>query len=157
MRKLNEAFAVLMVTLVALNGCSKEEPCPENSRIKGWSDFDCVSGTVKTFRARNEGEILSIQFRADLGPYIVIETYNSQIAEGTYETIHNVTIPGNSVPQKEGATFGFESMQRFVSATVTITKLDRENKLVSGHYTGVADGTETRFKVSGSFNDVPLP
>lgn len=156
MKNLNVArvFLIVISTMI-LSGCSSDDEiaCNQNSKITFLDGEECVNGRVINFRSfGTSGEFLGIGFSADGNPFITVQTLNRPIIPGIYQR----TMP-TSTSLGEGSIFGYTNMQNLESVTVTITKLDRENKLVSGSFIAVAQGSVIKVNASGSFEDVPLP
>lgn len=156
MKNLNIAsISLLFIFYLILSSCSSDDEiaCNKNSKITFLDGEECVNGRVVNFRSfGTSGEFLAIGFNADGNPGITVQTLNRPIIPGIYQR----SIP-TSTSLGEGGSFAYTNMQNLESVTVTITKLDRENKLVSGLFTAVAQGSVIKVNASGSFEDVPLP
>lgn len=149
---------LILLSVFIFAGCSKEKEnaCDTNSIVYLNDDAQCSRGRVTSFgKNGTDGEAIAIQFSDAIGkPFITIQTSVRPIGVGNYQR-YNSTI-------NDGSNFTRENQTFLKSVVVEITKMDRENKLVSGSFTAEAEagtygGVHKLSKFRGTFTDLPLP
>ena len=149
-------LSILILSLLFGCGKEKEDACNEAATITLNGNAECVAGKVTFFKKNGTiGESIGIQFSNAIGkPFITIQTSKRPIGVGNYQR-YNFNIDDGSNFTRENQTF-------LKSIVVEITKMDRENKLISGRFDAEAEagtfgGVHTLSKFSGTFTDLQLP
>ena len=165
-------LGVLVTVVLLMVSCEEEEGCSEllNAQIDGV----CTSGSVVDYDVAFEqngndfvpiGESLSIEFRGEGNNYLLfINPGTNYYDQGTQSFVVEPAfltagaeltsdISGSNISQIGRTNLSTDLF------TITITKADRDNGLISGvftwNYTAFSLDAEGQASISGRFDDVP--
>lgn len=140
---------VFLASLASTFSCDQEDPfvCDKNAVVNR-VEPECAFARVERYSGTEaDGESFEIGLSWSTGGLDLFLNTSPGVTERRYT-------------KQDGASFWFNQLNRLDAANITITKIDRENRTISGIFDVAAEGNSNSqaydYTASGSFTDVPF-